>query len=53
MTMRLYLPYKVKTQYVQISNILDTSIQHPISGPSTPMVKGRMDIIMFDMVEQH
>ena len=42
------LPYKVKTQYVQVSNIADTSIKHPISGQSTPMVKGFKD--MFDMV---
>ncbi len=40
------LRYKVKTQYVQISNIIDTSIKHPISGQSTPMVKGCMDMHM-------
>ncbi len=27
-----------------------TSIKHPISGQSTPVFKGCMDIIMFDMV---
>ena len=45
------LPYKVKTWYVQISDILDAFIKHPISGQSTTMVKGCMDIIMFDMVD--
>ncbi len=43
------LPYKIKTQYVQISNIIDTSIKHPISGQSTPMVKGCMDIGMVEI----
>ena len=45
-----HLSYKVKTQYVQISNNIDTSIKHAISGQSTPKVKGCMDI-MFDMVD--
>ena len=45
------LPHQVKTQYVQILNITDTSIKHTISDKSTPMVKGCMYIIMFDMVE--
>ena len=31
-------------------NNLDTSIKHSISGQSTPMVKGSMNI-MFDMVD--
>ncbi len=44
------LPCKVKTQYVQMSNIIDASIKHPISGQSTPMVNCCMDI-MFDMVD--
>ena len=35
---------KVKMQYVQISNIKDTSIIHTISGQSTPMVKSCMDV---------
>ena len=38
------LPYKVKTQYVQISNIIDTSFKHPISGQSISLIKGCMDI---------
>ena len=46
----LNLLYKVKMQYVQISNIIDTSIKRPISGQSTLLVKGCMDI-MFDMVD--
>ena len=41
---RTDLLYKVKTQYVQISNIVDTSIKHPISDQSTTVVKGYMDI---------
>ena len=39
---------KVKMQYVQISNVIDTSIKHQMSGQSTLMVKGCMDI-MFDI----
>ena len=35
------LPYKV---------IIDTSIQHPISGQATPLVNACMDI-MFDMLD--
>ncbi len=38
------ISYKVKRQYVQISNIIDTSIKHPISCQP---VKG----CMFDMVD--
>ena len=34
------LPYKVKRQYVQISNIIDTSIKCATSSWSTPIVKG-------------
>ena len=34
------LLYKVKIQYVRLSNIVDTSIKHSISGQSTPMVEG-------------
>ena len=41
---RLYLLYKVKTQYVQNINVIDTSIKCPNSGQSTPMVKGCMNI---------
>ena len=33
------LTHKLKTQYLQIYNILDTSIQRPISGQSTNVVK--------------
>ncbi len=33
------LLYKVNTQYVQISNTIDTSIERLISGQSTSMVK--------------
>ena len=44
------LPYKVKMQYVQISNTLDTSILHPILGQFIFILKGCMDMI-FDMVE--
>ena len=39
-----------KRLYVQISNIIDTSIKYPISGQSISMVKGCMDIC-FDMVD--
>ncbi len=46
----ILLAYKVKTQYVQISNIIDTSSKRPISGQSTPMVKDCMDI-MYDMTD--
>ena len=38
------LLYKVKTQYVQISNIKDTSIKHQIFGQSAPVVNGCMDV---------
>ncbi len=44
------LPHKVKTQYVQILNIVDTSIKHTMPGQSTSMLKD-MDIIMFDMLD--
>ncbi len=46
----LTLPYKVKMQYVQISNLIDTSIKYPISGQSISTVNGCMDI-MFDIVD--
>ncbi len=36
----LHLLYKVTTQYVQIYNIVDTSIKHQISGQSTSTLKG-------------
>ncbi len=49
-TLPLTLPHQVKTQYLQISNIVDTSIKHQISGQSTTVVKGCM-YIMFDMVD--
>ena len=45
------LSYQVKTQYVQILNITDTSIKRAMSGQSTPMVQGCTDIIMFVMVD--
>ena len=41
-----HLPYKVKKQYVQILNIVDTSIKHQISGQSIPTVKGCMDVMI-------
>ena len=45
------LPYKVKTQYVQISNITDTFITYLLPDTlSTSMVKGCMEN-MFDMVD--
>ena len=37
--MRTKMPYKVKRQYVQISNRIDTSIKRLILGKSNPMVK--------------
>ena len=40
--------YKVKTQYVQVTNMINTAIKHVISGQSTPMVKCCM-VIMFDI----
>ena len=40
------LPYELKTQYLQISNIIDTSIKRPISGQSTPMVKDCVGICL-------
>ncbi len=40
----------VKTQYLQILNIADTSIKHLISCQSTTMVNGFM-YIMVDMVD--
>ena len=52
--LRTVLPYKVKIQYVQISNRiilpLNPFIKHPISDQSTLIIKGCMDI-MFDMVD--
>ena len=36
----------IKTQYVQISCLIDTSIYHPIWGHYNPMVKGCMDICL-------
>ena len=41
-----HLPHTVKMQYVQIENIVDTSIKRKISGQSTSMLKGCM--YMFD-----
>ena len=41
--------HKVKMQYVQIQNKLDTSIKHEISSQSTSMLKGCM--YMFDIVD--
>ncbi len=38
------LPSQAKTQYLQIWNIVDTSIKHPITGQSTTVVKGSMYI---------
>ncbi len=36
------LPYQVKTQYLQILNIVDTSIKHQVSVQSIPLPKGCM-----------
>ena len=36
------LQYQIKTQYLQIENIVDTSIKHLISGLSTIGVQGCM-----------
>ena len=41
------LPYKVKTKYVQISNMIHTSVKLSISGKSTQMVKGCMDTFWY------
>ena len=41
------MPYEVKTQYVQISSIIDISIKRWILGQSTPVVKGSMDIGLY------
>ncbi len=41
-----YLPYQVKTQYLQILNIIDTSLKCAISSQSTPMSKGCIDICL-------
>ncbi len=38
-------------QYVQILNIVDTSIKRAISGQSTPMAKGCTHGQMLDMVD--
>ena len=38
------LPPQVKTQYLQIQNIVETSIKHPISSQSTTVVKDCMYI---------
>ena len=35
----IILSFKIKTQYVKISNVTVTSILYQISGQSTPMVK--------------
>ena len=35
----LFMPYQVKTQYVQIFNIVDTFIKHQFSDESTSMLK--------------
>ncbi len=37
------LPYQVKTQYLQILNIIDTSIYRAALGQSTAMIKGCMN----------
>ncbi len=42
--------YQVKTQYLQLKNMVDTSIKHPISGQSSTVVKGCV-YILFDMVD--
>ncbi len=41
-----YLPYKVKTQYVQLSNMVDTSIKHPILSQFTTTLNGCMEICL-------
>ena len=40
------MPHQIKMQYLQIYNIVDTSIQHPISGQSSSVVKGCMYICL-------
>ncbi len=40
------LPHQVKTQYLQILNIVDTSIKHQISAQSFNVVKGCMYIFL-------
>ncbi len=40
-----YTAVQSKKAVRQISNIIDTSIKHPVSGQSTPTVKCCMDII--------
>ena len=42
--------YRVKTQYLQILNIVDTSIKRQISVQSTTVVK-RLYVHMFDVVD--
>ncbi len=44
--MRTCLPSQVKTQYLQVKNIVDTSIKHQISGQSTAVIKGSMYICL-------
>ncbi len=39
-TLQLFLPYWVKMQYLQIYNIVDTSIERQMFGQSTTVVKG-------------
>ena len=47
---KIILPYQLKTQYLQILNVVDTSIKRQISGQSTTVVKGCM-YITFDTVD--
>ena len=45
---RIYLPSQVKTQYLQISNIVDASIKHQISDQ---YCSKKLYVHMFDMVD--
>ncbi len=49
---RVPLQNEVKSQYVQISNILDISIKRPILGQSTPMVN-RLYAIIIALYNEH
>ncbi len=48
------MQYKLKRKYMdlQISDTKDTSIKRPISGQSTPMVKGCTDIYVYKCLIQ-
>ncbi len=50
-TIDTFLPYQVKTQYLQTKNIVDTSIKHQISGQATTVVKGCRPMDMFNVID--